>query len=249
MEDNNQSKHLNTQSVHGSSYASEFDDLMHTFIIEKFRRLFTGANIIELGGYKGGMTSKLLGIASAVTTVDFDGVCVDSLNRRFIDWPQFKAIHTSFQEFNDYDRASIVLMQHSLEHIESPESLLRHIHKRLPANAIFICIVPNARSLSRRIASRMGVIRSIYGFTDFEIEIGHKQNFDLQTLNEITGEAGFRIIESGGIMPKFFSNGQYSKLIGTDIFGHAYFDALNSLSSECTDFCASVFVTAARGEF
>lgn len=238
-------KHGNTLDS-GSRYASDFDYIMHDYCLKKFEPILKNKKCLEMGCYHGEMTFKLSEICSHITAADYDQVCIDKTLARCASKKNVAAIKSDFNTLESYGNFDVLYLSHALEHVENDIELLKHISNQIDTSTKLITIVPNGRSLSRRIAVKMKLLPEELVVTDFEKSIGHYRTYDLDSLTKLHQEAGFRILESGGIMPKIFSNNQFDKCINKGILDRRYLDALNELSPFFKDICSSIYVLSER---
>ncbi len=222
-----------------SQYASDFDYLMHDYILKQITPYFKGKHIAELGSYKGEMTKKLLKIFPEVTAIEImDELCVEL---KKIPSKNLSVVCSDFTKFKDYSQFSDILSSHSLEHIQDHIKILQHLKDNKAASTRVHIIVPNANSLSRQIAVKMGLMEHEEDVTEFEKSIGHFHTFTRKKLSKDLESVGFKIISSGGIMPKIYSNGQYDKSLSHNIIDIKYLDACSELSDKHPELCASIY--------
>ena len=230
---------LENLEKNNSKYASDFDYLMHDFIIETIKPYFIKDNILELGAYKGEMTKKLLCNFKYVSSIEIiPELCVYLRNLKFENLQIFQTDFFEFNNYNDYDN---IISCHSLEHVEKHKDLLKKIKKSKKDTCRLFIIVPNAFSLSRQIAVNMGLVSHPESITDFEKTIGHYHTFSINKLSIDIKNSGFKILDKGGIMPKIFSNSQYDRCIKNDIINTEFLRASYQLSKNYPELCSSIY--------
>jgi 2-polyprenyl-3-methyl-5-hydroxy-6-metoxy-1,4-benzoquinol methylase len=156
-------------------------------------------------------------------------------------------IQSDFSEFEEYKNYDVIYFSHALEHVPDDLKLISHINRQLNRDQVMITIVPNGTSLSRQIAVEMGLMRFPLEITDFEKKIGHYRTYDMKTLTSLFQRSGMNILESGGIMPKIFSNNQFDRSLQAGIIDMNYVKALNKLSAKYEELCSSIYLVSKKG--
>lgn len=239
-------KHENTLNS-GSRYAADFDYLMHDFCMERFLEKLKGRKCLELGCYHGEMTKKLSKLCHTVTAIDIDKACINSSKMACKEHSNVSFIHSDFNDFEDYKNYDVIYFSHALEHVPDDFKLISYINSQINCNQEMITIVPNGKSLSRQIAVEMGLMKFPLEVTDFEKKIGHHRTYDIKALTNLFKEAGMTILESGGIMPKIFSNNQFDRSLQAGIIDMNFLNALNKLSAKYEELCSSIYLITKKG--
>lgn len=78
----------------------------------------------------------------------------------------------------------------------------------LNPNGVILCAVPNANSLHRQAAVKMGLLKSIYSFSEKDIHHGHQRIYDPISLKNEFEKAGLKINKFGGYWLKVLSDSQ-----------------------------------------
>lgn len=237
--------HSNTL-IDNARYSANFDLIMHDFCLEKFANLVHGKNCLEMGCYHGSMTVKLAAAAKSLTALDNDITSIEMTKIACEMRANVSYACSSFENYSQYGDFDTIYFSHALEHVENDRSLLDTIFKQIKVGALLITVVPNALSLSRQIAMKMGILENVYGVTKFEKEIGHFRTYDQRMLQNLFIDAGFKIVEAGGIMPKIFSNKQFDDSLDQGVINHSFLAALNSLSEKYQDICSSIYIIATK---
>lgn len=224
----------------GSRYAADFDYLMHDFVLDKVRPYFEGQTCLEMGGYKGVMSCKLLKYFPHVHTVEVVPEFCQVI--REVSENRVTVHQDDFMTFSKYDAYDTILSCHSLEHVAQDVDLLKRIKTSKRRNAKLIVVVPNALSFSRRVAVEMGLLEKPEAVTSFEQQIGHHRTYTSESLERAAELAGLKVLESGGIMPKIFSNGQYDAALSAGIIDQDFLAGCAALSDTLPSLCASIYV-------
>jgi 2-polyprenyl-3-methyl-5-hydroxy-6-metoxy-1,4-benzoquinol methylase len=239
-------KHGNTLNS-GSRYAADFDYLMHDFCMARFLGELKGRQCLELGCYRGEMTKKLSRVCLSVTAIDIDETCISTSKEACKDFPNISFIQSEFNGFEDYKNYEVIYFSHALEHVPDDLKLISHINHQMNLNQVMITIVPNGTSLSRQIAVEMGLMKFPLEVTEFEKKIGHHRTYDMNALTNLFQSSGMTILESGGIMPKIFSNNQFDRSLQAGIIDLNFLNALNNLSAKYEELCSSIYLVTKKG--
>ncbi|UCF87128.1 MAG: methyltransferase domain-containing protein [Nitrospiraceae bacterium] len=141
---------------------------------------------------------------------------------------QVSIIHSLFEDFDPGVKLDAIEMGFVLEHVADPSVILKRYAKFLkPEGCIFIA-VPNARSLHRLVGQRAGLMDDLFALSEFDIRLGHRRYFDLETVNKLIIESGLKIFTTEGIFLKPFSTSQLKSL-------NLVPEVINSLCSIASD--------------
>jgi 2-polyprenyl-3-methyl-5-hydroxy-6-metoxy-1,4-benzoquinol methylase len=181
-----------------------FDFKLTEFNYLTIKNYFKGKIALELGPAIGQMTKYLV--------PHFDKIHVVEGSKELLEQiPKYTNIikhHSYFEEFKTDMNFDTIIMGHVLEHIEYPVEILKLVYKWLADDGVLVISVPNAKSLHRLAAVKMGLLGSEYELNERDHELGHYRVYDLQTLKRHAIQAGFKVFESGGIFLKPVSNKQ-----------------------------------------
>jgi len=99
---------------------------------------------------------------------------------------EIKIIHEHFEKTdlpkNYFD---LVILNHTLEHMDNPMFVLKKVYKVLKKNGILFVDVPNAGGLGAKILGR---------YWPYRLPKEHKHQFTGESLSKIFGKAGFKVI-------------------------------------------------------
>lgn len=113
-----------------------------------------------------------------------------------------------------------VFMTFFMEHLLDPVEVLRRIKPLIESDGSLFIAVPNANSLHRVIAHRMGLISSTDELSANDIEVGHHRVYTRDLLIEHLSSAGFSVAQEWAIGFKPFTLGQMEHLseqVGTQL--------------------------------
>ena len=98
-----------------------------------------------------------------------------------------------------------VYMTFLLEHLADPVAALRRISHWLDEDGSLFLAVPNANSVHRVIAARMGLIRTVDELSDNDKRVGHRRVYTPELLRSQVEQAGLAVAEARPIGLKVVS--------------------------------------------
>lgn len=232
----------------GRSYFYGFDyDVMHPFMIRSFEPFFNKGSLLELGGFKGDLTKRLLPYFDDITCVEASDVAIEEARKKLGD--KVTLVTALFETVSLPKRYDNIVLTHVLEHLDDPVSVLRRINKEwLDEGGRFFLVCPNANAPSRQIAVKMGLISHNTAVTPAEAEHGHRCTYTLDTLERDAVAAGLKVVHRSGIFFKALANFQWDRLLQTDIISKEYLEGSYKLGQQYPDLCSSIFLMCERGD-
>ena len=179
--------------------------------------------VLEMGYGTGLVTGALLERGVDVEVIEGSPVLALEALRRHPDL----CIHRCM--FEDYDRAGIydgVLALHVLEHVADPVALLTRMRSWLEPGGTLVVVVPNAESVHRNLAVKMGLQPTLDTLSDRDRLVGHRRVYTFDTLGMDLQSAGFIVGQHFGYFLKVVPN---SMMLDWD---PALLAALNAISAE-----------------
>jgi 2-polyprenyl-3-methyl-5-hydroxy-6-metoxy-1,4-benzoquinol methylase len=182
----------------------DFDRTVQKLRYRSVRKYFKGSSCLEIAPAQGITTALLKNDFELLHVVD------GSLNLLNLipDYPNVKKFHSMIEDFQPPMEYDFVLMDHILEHIEHPVKALRKVAQFLKEGGLFAVGVPNAKSIHRLAAVKMGYLKSIYELNERDHQLGHYRVYDFESLEQDIVAAGFRVIDKLGVFFKPLSNKQ-----------------------------------------
>ena len=182
----------------------DFDKRMIRYRYETIRPKFIGKNCLELGPAEGEMTKFLLNDFEKLTVVEG----ASELLEKIPDAPNLIKVHSLFEDYHPSELFDTIILEHVLEHVDDPASLLRIVKKWLNPNGKLFLGVPNANSIHRLAAVKMGILSEPSELNSRDIALGHRRVYTPDSFIQEIEETGLNVIESGGVYFKPLSNGQ-----------------------------------------
>ena len=160
--------------------------------------------VIELGFGIGLMTAALVERGVDTEVVEGSPLLVAEARRRH---PGLEIHEELFERFVPDRPADAVLAAHVLEHVDDPRSLAAHLASWLAPGGKLVAVVPNAESLHRRLAVRMGLQPALDTLSARDELVGHRRVYDVPALSADLEAAGLRVTHVFGWFLKVVPNG------------------------------------------
>jgi 2-polyprenyl-3-methyl-5-hydroxy-6-metoxy-1,4-benzoquinol methylase len=227
-----------------NKYNYYFDDVMKCKIMQNIEELIdisSISNVLEVGCFEGSMTKLLNNKFKSLDVVEPSIECINKINKQF---DNVTFINTILQEYTTDKKYDLIIISHTLEHIENQIEALKKAKSLLSDNGYLYVIVPNGTSISRLIACKLNIVDYPCCVTRGEKEHGHYITYDLYTLERHFREANIHNIKLGGIVFKIFGNNQYDNAFKYNIIDNNFIDACYALGKERPMDCASIYCLA-----
>lgn len=183
----------------------EIDRRLIRFRYQTLKPHLRGPEGLELGPAEGVMTQLLLRDFDRLTVVDGSAALLSHVP----DAPNLVKVHTLFEEFHPDREFDTIIADHVLEHVEQPVSMLRRMHSWLAHHGRIVVGVPNAHSIHRLVAVKMGLLKHPCELNARDAATGHRRVYTPAALQQDLAAGGFRIIEMGGV---FFKPVTYAQI-------------------------------------
>ena len=117
------------------------------------------------------------------------------------------AVHEAlFETFAPSEPYDAVLALHIAEHVDDPIGLFTVVREWVRPGGAVVVVVPNAESLHRRLAVRMGLQTRLDDLSPRDHLVGHQRVYDLAGLRRHLEAAGFQPEEEFGYQLKTVPN-------------------------------------------
>jgi SAM-dependent methyltransferase len=151
--------------------------------------------VLEMG-YGTGMTTRALrGKGIAIEVVEGSPVLVETARR---EHPELVVHEAMFERFEPGPVYDAVLALFVAEHVDDPVELFRTAAAWLRPGGLLVVAVPNAGSLHRRLAVRMGLQERNDSFSGRDRLLGHQRVYELPRLRADVETAGLGVVEELG---------------------------------------------------
>jgi len=181
---------------------------------------FTGENLAMLKWY----VFKIIeaGQSKYVILEGSEAIIKDYIKQ--LDLPSnVEIVHDYFENYETAILFDIIEMGFILEHVDDPVLILKRFKKLLNKNGSIFIAVPNAKSLHRMLGYRAGLLDDIFKLSEYDLSLGHKRYFDLESITDLILKSDLKIIRTEGIFLKPFTTDQLKKIdLPAEIFRALY---------------------------
>ena len=200
-----------------------------------------GGRGLELGPADGQMTELLLGAFDQLVSVDGSPTFCDTLRARFAGRQGFTVVCSLFEELSLAAEFDTIVATHVLEHLDDPVGVLRRARQwlRPGGDGRLVVLVPNATSIHRQVAVKMGLLPTCDSLNELDVRLGHRRVYTLDGLCADLEAGGWEVEHTGGVFFKPLSNGQIDEWFSTEMMD-GFFELgrdLPELSSEVFAVC------------
>ena len=211
-----------------------FDNRLTIYSALSLKKYFHGSSVLEVGSADGQMTGMLIDHFSRVEAVEGSRTYYDKLKKKYNN--SLILHHSLIEDFEIEEKFDTILLAHILEHLKSPISVLKRVSKWLETNGRIIIAVPNANSIHRLVAVKMGILGSPDQYSDRDIKLGHRRVYTLEKLSADIHSAGLTISETGGIFFKPLTNKQID-----ETFTEEMMDGFYKIGNDFPEYAAEIF--------
>lgn len=159
--------------------------------------------VLEMGVGTGQMTRALRALGVPIEVVEGSPVLADRARTDCRGLVVHDAMFETFAPDEPYDA---VLALHVVEHVDDPRALLAHVAGWLRPGGRVVVVVPNAESLHRRLAVRMGLQEALDSLSPRDHLVGHQRVYTLDGLRADVESAGLTCVAEHGWFLKTLPN-------------------------------------------
>lgn len=222
----------------------DFEYWFTQFDIDVLGLFLIGEKVIELGCGKGNVTEKLAQRCQKLIVVEAAEANIAIVSNRLKERSNVEFYHSLWQDF-DYAAADIsdIVFFMGLQYLDRESALLvlRKIRPFLRPQGRLHVIIPNAKSLHRRIAYYMNLIKDIHELSARDTQLpGHVRVYDKEILFDELKECGFDILHWEGVLLKPLPNDLMTSLDKSVIYG------LYEIGRELPDYCAQIYALCSK---
>jgi len=182
----------------------DIDRALIQYRYEAIKPFFKGRTCLELGPADGWMTRCLVNEFAQVTVVDGSLELLGSIP----SFPNLVKIHAMFEDINVDGQFDTVILEHILEHVDDPVGLMRRARHFVAPGGVILLGVPNALSLHRLAAVKMGLLPRPDALNERDHALGHRRVYTPDLFKADIREAGLGLRHFGGVFLKPLSNKQ-----------------------------------------
>jgi 2-polyprenyl-3-methyl-5-hydroxy-6-metoxy-1,4-benzoquinol methylase len=221
-----------------------YHNIKRALIFEASKRFMRsgGGTALELGCHDGYETAMLSQIVDHLDVVEGSAAFIDKC--KAMNLPNVAFIKTLFEDYCADGKYDYVFANYVFEHVLDPAVVLRMIKKALKPDGVLFVTVPNNKAFSRRLALEMGLLRSLEGLTENDVNHGHRRTYDFESAVAGLRNEGFEIVEKSGVIFKPLADFQLNQLLNKGFLTQAHIEALYRLGLKHPEMCDSIFLAA-----
>jgi 2-polyprenyl-3-methyl-5-hydroxy-6-metoxy-1,4-benzoquinol methylase len=210
----------------------DFDKELIEFRYKKIKKYFYGESGLELGPADGQMTKFLIDDFKKLTVVDAASDLLEKIN----NYDNIVKVNSLFEEYNTEKKFDTIIMEHILEHVENPVDILKKTKEWSHEKSHIIVGVPNANSIHRLVAVKMGLLKNQCDLNDRDLSLGHRRVYTKDSFLKDIDSSGLKLISYGGVFFKPLSNSQIEKNWNKDMI-----EGFFRIGDDFPDFCAELY--------
>ena len=210
----------------------DFDKRLIRYRYETIKQKLVGRRGLELGPAEGEMTQFLVRDFDVLTVVEGSSDLLAKIPER----ANLIKIHALFDEFHPEEKFDSIILEHVLEHVDNPVSLLTQVKEWLAPNGRLFLGVPNGNSIHRLAAVKMGMLAHPCQLNPRDHALGHRRVYIPATFTTDIEKSGLSVLEIGGVYFKPLSNSQIQESWTEEMIQGFY-----ELGKDFPDFAAEIY--------
>lgn len=139
------------------------------------------------------------------------------------------------------DKYDMIICSSLLHEVEKPDELLKAIANVCNEDTVVHINVPNAHSMHRLLGKEMGILADIHDMSRNNLDFQQNNVFDMDSLQQILCDNGFKIIDCGGYFVKPFSHEQMQAMLDSGIIDEKTLDGLYELTKFMPEFASEIY--------
>jgi 2-polyprenyl-3-methyl-5-hydroxy-6-metoxy-1,4-benzoquinol methylase len=234
VERDNKTRTLDDVAQWFSTVKPGVDNRLTIYSAKSLSPFFYGSRALEIGAADGQMTQILTEHFHRLVVVEGSHIYCESLRQKF--GSRVEIVCTLVEEFETLEEFDTILLAHILEHLEDPVRVMLRVSRWLAHDGRVLIAVPNAHSIHRLVAVKMGILRKPDEFSVRDQELGHKRVYTLESLGAHISSAGLEVEAMGGIFFKPLTNTQMGKW-----FTEQMLDGFYELGKDFPEYAAEIY--------
>jgi 2-polyprenyl-3-methyl-5-hydroxy-6-metoxy-1,4-benzoquinol methylase len=184
----------------------DIEELAQRHSVPALLRAVAGCDrILEMGFGTGLITGELLRNGVGIEVLEGSPVLREHAQA---EQPGLVVHLGMFETFAPAEPFDAVLALHVLEHVDEPSELLAVVSGWLRPGGTLVVVTPNAESLHRRLAVKMGLHERLDDLSPRDHLVGHRRVYDLGWLKRDLEAGGFEVVSDFGYFVKPLANHQ-----------------------------------------
>lgn len=196
-------------------------------------------NVLEIGLGDGVFTPMLSNHFKKVIAVDGSGVIINNTKKKLSNCKNIEYICSFIENLKLEEKVDNIVMSHILEHLDNPVLVLKNIKSFMHKDTVLYISVPNAMSIHRQAAVKMGLLKKETDLNETDMKLGHKIVYKPDNFKNDILEAGLEIVEFGGSMIKPLTNKQIENNWTEDMI-----KGFIKLGDDYPELCGDIYIVA-----
>jgi SAM-dependent methyltransferase len=204
-----------------------------------------GRELLELGMADGQMTRYFLEACRRVVCVEGAEGFVEQGRRLFAEElrrGKLEVVHSLFEDYRPDRTFEVVIAGHILEHLPEPVEMLRRFGRWVTPGGFLLVAVPNAHSLHRLAAVKMGLLGTADELNEQDVRLGHLRCYTPGLLQEHLAAADLELVDLRGILLKPLANRQIE-----GVWTPQMLDGFYELGQDLPELCAEILAVCTAG--
>ena len=211
----------------------DFDKRLVSFRYKTIKPKLVGSIGLELGPAEGEMTQFLINDFNQLTIVEGSADLLAKIPER----ENLIKVHSLFEEFEPTNLFDSIILEHILEHVDDPVSLLRRVKSWLAPGGRLFLGVPNGNSIHRLAAVKMGLLDNPCQLNSRDHALGHRRVYTPKSFRTDIEASGLKVLELGGVYFKPLSNRQIQ-----DLWSEEMIQGFYELGKDFPEHAAEIYV-------
>ncbi len=196
---------------HADDPAFSVENTVHSELAEVLKTSLAGArNVLDLGYGTGRKAEHLAQGSWRLSIVEGSRQLAETAER--VLPPEVTVYNALFEEFDPPEKYDAIVASHVLEHLDEPGQILERMGTWLQESGRVFIVVPNAESIHRQVAARIGIQKHMSDFSPTDLRVQHRRVYNLVSLQQDVVDAGFVVERVFGCFLKIATNGMLSSL-------------------------------------
>lgn len=187
-------------------YHSEYNYFLAKYKVKSCLENAKGSSLLDMPCGDGMLTKMFTSRFERVVGVD---ASLSHLKEAKKLCPEVEFHHALIEDLEIDEKFDSVFLLDILEHVQDPIEVLKKASSFLKKNGQMIIHVPNSNAINRRLAVKMGTLKTCDELSPFDINVaGHRRSYTIETLEKDIVEAGLQVTKTGGVFYKMLSTPQ-----------------------------------------
>jgi len=196
-------------------------------------------NVLEVGLGNGVFTRFLSEHFQEVFAVDASTKAIELVQEELKDRENIRFVQAFVEDLQLEKPVDNVVLSHVLEHLDDPIRALKKLKGVIHEKTTVYLSVPNANSLHRQVAVKMGLLDKVNALNVTDKKLGHKRVYSPTLFREHVQKAGFKIERFGGSLLKPLTNKQIQ-----DTWDERMVKGFISLGNDYPELCGDIYIIA-----